>query len=81
MAKKQRNPVLSCTAGLILTVLAILLFGCGRAPVARQNLRVMDLTAISFCMENDLPICVFNLKKENNIIKAISGEVVGTTVS
>ena len=42
MAIKQRNPVWSCTAGLILTVLVTLLCGCGRAPVARQNLRVMS---------------------------------------
>ncbi|MEI6080188.1 MAG: UMP kinase [bacterium] len=46
----------------------------------QQNLKVMDATAISLCMDNELPIVVFNLNKEGNIKKAISGENVGTIV-
>ena len=43
-----------------------------------ENLNVMDATAISLSMENQLPIIVFNLKKDNNICKAIEGNNVGT---
>jgi uridylate kinase len=46
----------------------------------QQNLKVMDATAISLCMDNKLPIVVFNLNKEGNIKKAIMGENVGTIV-
>jgi uridylate kinase len=41
----------------------------------------MDSTALSLCMDNDLPICVFNLADERNIDRVISGERVGTIVS
>ena len=40
----------------------------------------MDLTAISMCMDNKLPILVFNFKKEGNIERAIAGERIGTLV-
>jgi uridylate kinase len=40
----------------------------------------MDATAISLSMENELPIVVFNLKKKNNIHKAIIGNKIGTYV-
>jgi uridylate kinase len=46
-----------------------------------RGLRVMDSTALSLCMDNDLPICVFNLADESNIDRIISGERVGTIVS
>jgi len=46
-----------------------------------QDLRVMDSTALSLCMDNDLPICVFNLADERNIDRVVSGERVGTVVS
>jgi aspartokinase len=46
-----------------------------------RGLRVMDSTALSLCMDNDLPICVFNLADEHNIERIISGERVGTIVS
>ncbi len=46
-----------------------------------RGLRVMDSTALSLCMDNDLPICVFNLADERNIDRVISGERVGTIVS
>lgn len=46
-----------------------------------KNLRVMDSTAISHCMEHDMPLMVFNFRKDGNIIKAVLGEKVGTIVS
>lgn len=49
--------------------------------VLQKNLRVMDLTAISLCKENNLPIIVFNMNKPNNLIDVVSGIDVGTKVS
>jgi uridylate kinase len=49
--------------------------------VLAEQLKVMDMTAIGMCMENDLPILVFNFKKEGNIERAVLGEVIGTWVS
>ncbi len=49
--------------------------------VLSRRLRVMDATAISLCMENKLPIVVFKLTGDNNLIRAVRGEPVGTTVS
>jgi uridylate kinase len=46
-----------------------------------RDLRVMDSTALSLCMDNGLPICVFNMVDEENIDRVISGERVGTIVS
>lgn len=46
-----------------------------------QRLRVMDGTAISLCMEHNLPIVVLNLWEENSVRKLVEGEVVGTTIS
>jgi len=48
--------------------------------VRRQNLRVMDPEAITKCMENNMPILVFNFRKEGNIEKAVIGERVGTLI-
>lgn len=48
--------------------------------VLKKNLKVMDATAISMCMDNNLPIVVFNLIKEGNIKKAVLGENIGTVV-
>lgn len=48
--------------------------------VLKQNLRVMDLTAISLCQENNLPLIVFNMDKEDNLLKLVTGENLGTTV-
>ena len=48
--------------------------------VLKNNLRVMDLTAISLCQENALPIKVFNMDVEGNLFKVITGETIGTTV-
>jgi uridylate kinase len=51
------------------------------STVKEKNLRVMDQTAIAQCSEHDMPILVFNYKKEGNIQRAISGEPVGTYIS
>ena len=48
--------------------------------VLQRNLKVMDSTAISMCMDNSLPIIVFNLRKPGNIKKAVTGETIGTLV-
>jgi uridylate kinase len=48
--------------------------------VLRKNLKVMDSTAISLCMDNDLPIIVFDLGVPGNILRVVQGEDVGTTV-
>ena len=47
----------------------------------KKRLKVMDATAISLCMDNDLPIVVFNLTKHGNIRRVITGENIGTRVS
>jgi uridylate kinase len=49
--------------------------------VREQNLRVMDATAISQCMEHAMPILVFNYRKEGSIERAVAGERIGTLVS
>jgi len=48
--------------------------------VLQRNLKVMDSTAISMCMDNQMPIIVFNLRKEGNIRRAVMGETIGTWV-
>ncbi len=49
--------------------------------VLQKNLRVMDATAISLCMDNNLPIIVFNLTAPGNIKRIVSGEKIGTLVT
>jgi uridylate kinase len=49
--------------------------------VRERNLRVMDSTAIAHCMEHNMPILVFNFRKEGNILRAVKGEKVGTRIS
>lgn len=49
--------------------------------VLKKGLNVMDSTAITLCMDNELPIVVFNLRGKGNIKKALSGEKIGTLVS
>ena len=49
--------------------------------ILEKNLRVMDSTAISLCMENNLPIAVYNMKKPGNLVRLLTGEKIGTTVS
>jgi uridylate kinase len=48
--------------------------------VREQNLRVMDPTAIAQCMEHEMPILVFNFKKEGNIERAVQGIRIGTLI-
>ncbi len=48
--------------------------------VLKKNLKVMDAPAISLCMENKIPIIVFNLKERGNIRRVILGEKIGTIV-
>lgn len=48
--------------------------------VLNRQLSVMDSTAISLCMDNDLPILVFNLLQPGNILRAVLGERIGTLV-
>ena len=48
--------------------------------VLKKQLKVMDSTAISLCMDHQIPIIVFNLKKKGNIKRAVWGEKVGTKV-
>jgi uridylate kinase len=51
------------------------------SAVLEQNLRVMDTTAISHCMEHKLPVMVFNYQTEGNIQRAVAGEKIGTLIS
>ena len=48
--------------------------------VLERQLKVMDMTAISLAMDNQLPLMVFNLKEKGNIRKVVDGEPVGTTI-
>ena len=46
-----------------------------------RGLRVMDTTALSLCMENAMPIRVFNVNDEENIVRVVTGADLGTLVS
>jgi uridylate kinase len=46
----------------------------------QDNLQVMDATASSFCMDNDIPLVVFSITEEGNIKRAVSGATIGTTI-
>jgi uridylate kinase len=48
--------------------------------VLNRQLQVMDATAISLCMDNSMPILVFNLLERGNILRAVQGERIGTLV-
>jgi uridylate kinase len=48
--------------------------------VLKKNLRIMDLTAVSLCQENNLPIVVFNMDVPGNLLKLVKGEAVGTVI-
>jgi len=50
------------------------------AECINKNLKVMDMTAFTLCMENELPIIVFDMNTPGNLLKVISGEEVGTLV-
>ena len=49
--------------------------------VLERNLKVMDATAISLCMDNKLPIVVFNIRQDGNIRRVIQGEPIGSVVA
>jgi uridylate kinase len=49
--------------------------------VLRDKLRVMDLTAITLCMERKIPVVVFNLKTAGNVVRVMRGETVGTKIT
>ena len=48
--------------------------------VLNKDLKVMDSTAATLCMDNNIPILVFNLNDPQNIVRAVSGENIGTIV-
>ena len=50
------------------------------SEILNNNIRVMDLTAITLCKENSLPIQVFNINKSNNLKKIILGKSIGTMI-
>jgi uridylate kinase len=52
----------------------------GYSDFLREGYGVMDATAVSLCMENKLPILVFNLRDEGNIRRVVTGEHIGTTI-
>jgi len=49
--------------------------------VIAENLGVMDLTAITLCRENNMPIQVLNFQQQGNLLRAVAGEAVGTLIS
>ncbi len=51
------------------------------AECINKNLKVMDMTAFTLCMENSLPIVVFDMNKKGNLLNVVSGEKIGTVVS
>jgi uridylate kinase len=51
------------------------------ADLLRDQLKVIDAAAVSLCMENDLPIVVFDLNRPDNILRVALGEPVGTLIS
>jgi uridylate kinase len=46
-----------------------------------KNLNIMDMTAFTLCMENNLPIIVFDMNKKGNLLKVVTGEEAGTLIS
>jgi uridylate kinase len=59
---------------------AVLLERLSYNEVLERNLKVMDATALTLCMDHQVPIIVFNLRKSGNIRKAVYGEPIGTWV-
>jgi uridylate kinase len=49
--------------------------------ILKKNLRIMDLTAVSLCQENNLPMMVFNMDVPGNLLKLVLGEPIGTFIS
>jgi uridylate kinase len=59
---------------------AILIHHLDYSEVLRRGLKFMDATAVSLCMDNDLPIVVFDLMGQGNVVRAVRGERIGTLV-
>jgi uridylate kinase len=51
------------------------------ADCISKNLRVMDMTSFTLCMENNLPIIVFDMNKPGNLMRVVTGDRVGTLVN
>ncbi len=64
----------------LLNTKAIMFDSLSYLDVLSKSLKVMDATAISLCMDNNLPIIVFNLNRVGNLKRIVSGEKVGTLV-
>ncbi len=60
---------------------AVKLLEVSHFEVLNRGLKIMDSTAITFCMDNELPIIVFDVTKPGNIRRALIGEPIGTLVS
>ena len=69
------------TADPVLDPTATRLEKVSHLQVLEQQLKVMDSTAISLCMDNKLPIVVFNLRTAGNLRRAVLGETVGSLVT
>jgi uridylate kinase len=50
------------------------------SDVLTRNLRVMDASAVAMCRDNKLPILVFNLRVQGNILRMVMGEPIGTLI-
>jgi uridylate kinase len=59
---------------------AILLPEVSYGDILKKDLRVMDLTAVTLCRENKLPIIVFNVNKPGNLRRVVLGEAVGSRI-
>jgi uridylate kinase len=49
--------------------------------ILRRNLGVMDTTAVSLCRDNNMPMMVFSMREQGNIVKVVSGEKIGSLVT
>jgi uridylate kinase len=59
---------------------AVQLYEIGYGEVLEKDLRAMDLTGITLCKENSLPILYFSISKEGNLRSALAGEEIGTLI-
>jgi uridylate kinase len=50
------------------------------ADIINRNLKVIDFTAATMCMENNVPTLAFGLNEENSIVRAVCGEKLGTII-
>jgi uridylate kinase len=51
------------------------------SEIQRLNLRVMDQTAVSLCKDNNMPMMVFSMREEGNIVRVVQGEQLGSLVT